>query len=250
MNRNLLTSLFAVLSLVTLGCGAVDMGATSCARDTDCKGDRLCTAGLCVSPSGTGGSGGSSGTGGGNAGTGGGSGGSSFSCCLNNAFYGCATKAAFDACAGFDVGACLSACSPTDIMCPNTCIQRGANSTHDASQCTRDASKDGTCSSSTCNDAHGAACVVSGDCSSGNCTGGYCRTNSAGAACVVSGDCTSGNCTQGCCRNRTVGSACVVSGDCDSRNCTSGVCSGNSFGSACVVSGDCTSGNCTSGHCR
>ena len=194
MNRIVLASLFAVLSLATAGCGAVDMGATSCARDTDCKGDRLCTGGLCVSPVGTGGSGGSAGTGGGSAGTGGGSGGagggsggtgggsggSSFSCCLNNAFYGCVTKAAFDACAGFDVGACISACSPSDVMCPNGCLQRGATSTHDASQCTRDASKDGTCSSGTCNDAHGAACVVSGDCSSGNCTGGYCRTNSAG----------------------------------------------------------------------
>lgn len=239
MNSARLLSVVVSLVIFTLGCG-VDSSATSCARDTDCKGDRVCTKGLCVSPSGAGGGGG-----------GGGGGSSAFTCCLNDAFYGCATKAAFDACAGFDVGACIDAYAPSYFKCPADCSQRGATATHDPSQCTRDASKDGTCGvSDTCNDLHGAACVVSGDCSSNNCTGGYCRSNSAGARCVVSGDCTSGNCTQGCCRNRTVGSACVVSGDCDSNNCTGGTCSGNGSGSACVVSGDCTSGNCSGGHCR
>ncbi len=51
--------------------------SSSCAADTDCKGDRVCTAGACVDPSGGGGSdmGGGGGGGGGNTDMGGGGGG-------------------------------------------------------------------------------------------------------------------------------------------------------------------------------
>src|SRR4051812_28915839 len=58
-------------------------------------------------------------------GTGGGgtsSNGNGGTCCLNGSFYQCDSKAAFDKCAGFDVGACNDACSASDFMCHQTCF--------------------------------------------------------------------------------------------------------------------------------
>jgi hypothetical protein len=47
--------------------------ATGCTKDLDCKGDRVCNAGACVDPVGSGGSGGSTGSGGSSGVSGGGS---------------------------------------------------------------------------------------------------------------------------------------------------------------------------------
>jgi hypothetical protein len=58
------------LALCFLGCSSSE--EDGCSSDTDCKGDRVCESGKCVSPSGGGGSGaGGSGGGGGGGGSGG-----------------------------------------------------------------------------------------------------------------------------------------------------------------------------------
>ncbi|MCU0695486.1 MAG: hypothetical protein MUC96_03025 [Myxococcaceae bacterium] len=240
----LFVSSVAVWVLVS-SCGPVDMGPAGSGGGTAVSPG----FGAGASGGGVSGSGGGAATGGGAA-SGGGSG-SGGSCCINGAFYACATSAAFEQCSGFDVGACLAACNPMDFMCPAQCSQRAAASRPDPSACTRDMSRDGTCgSSTTCNDFRGSACTLSSQCSSNNCTGGYCRSRSTGSRCTLSSQCESNNCTDGCCRGTSTGSACTLSSQCASNNCTNGQCSGNGRGSACTLSSQCTSNNCTGGRCQ
>lgn len=163
------------------------------------------------------------GAGGGTAAVGGGG-----TCCLNGSFYDCRSKAAFDACAGPDPSACHDGCG-ADGQCHAKCDMDLAQAAHDPSACTRDASKDATCSTGG---------------TSGVCLG------TKGVACSYSTQCSSGNCTDGHCYARAVGNPCSYSTQCDSNNCTNGCCSGNSKGSACSYSTQCTSSNCTGGKCQ
>ena len=79
------------------------------------------------SSSSSGSSGGTSGTSGTTSGT--------FSCCLNKKGYSCPDKAAFDKCAGFDVGGCMAACAGNP-QCNMSCVQKQAASSPDPSSCT------------------------------------------------------------------------------------------------------------------
>lgn len=177
----------------------------------------------CGGPASTGGAGG--GGAGGAGGAGGGPSGNGGSCCLNGSFHDCQSKAAFDKCAGFDVGACHGACSGPDFSCHMACDTQASSSTHDASSCTRVAARDGECGSSLlCVGTRGAACTYSTQCSSGNCTKGYCYPTSNGNPCTYSTQCGSGNCTDGCCNGNAKGNSCTYSTQCTSGNCTSGKC--------------------------
>lgn len=220
----------AVLASLFLACGPT---AGTCQKNGDCTGFELCVNGACVAQNDLGSAGGQGGGTGGGSGSGGGGGSSSGgggTCCLNGAFYACGTKQAFDACAGFDVGACHDACGLTDFTCHTSCDTQAANATHDPSQCTRTAARDGECTlggggtGNVCSDARGAACTYSTQCSTNNCTDGYCRGNDLGARCTYSTQCSSNNCTDGCCRGNGKGSKCTYSTQCTSNNCTNGVC--------------------------
>jgi hypothetical protein len=172
----------------------------------------------------TGGVGGGSGAGG-SGGSGGGSSGNGGTCCLNGSFYDCQTKSGFDMCAGFDVGGCHAACSGPDFNCHTQCDSKAASATHDPSACTRVASRDGECGSSgTCLGSKGAKCTYSSQCSTNNCTDGYCYANSNGNRCTYSSQCDSNNCTDGCCSGNAKGNKCTYSSQCNSNNCTDGKC--------------------------
>jgi hypothetical protein len=82
--------------------------------------------------------GGSGGGSGGAGGDGNSTGTSTYLCCINSDKYRCPNKAAFDKCAGFDVNACMNACSPTDPTCMQKCNDQAATSTHDPSSCNSD----------------------------------------------------------------------------------------------------------------
>lgn len=91
---------------------------------------------------------------------------SDFSCCLNGDGYICPDKAAFDKCAGFDFGACASACAPSDGACHTMCGKQAADATHDPSDC----------------DPHpnAAACSDDGPTGSGTTGSGSCTPNAIG----------------------------------------------------------------------
>ena len=80
MTKQLLVCV-AMAMVVFTACG----GAPECARDSDCKGSRVCTRGECVDPGGSGGAGGSGlgagGSGAGGSGAGGSGAGSSSQAC-------------------------------------------------------------------------------------------------------------------------------------------------------------------------
>ena len=210
----------AALMVMAAACGGV--GPTDCTRDTDCKGSRLCRNGACLDPTGAGGGTQQQ------AGTGGGttqSGTQYGSCCLNDSYYSCSTKAAFDQCAGFDIGACHDGCG-ADFGCHMQCDTQAASTTHDPSACARDASHDNTCGtiSGSCVGTRGVACSYSSQCSSNNCTDGHCYGTAVGNPCGYSSQCASNNCTNGCCSGNSTGSACSYSSQCNSNNCTNGRC--------------------------
>lgn len=178
--------------------------------------------------------------------------GGTYQCCLNGQFYSCGDKAAFDKCAGFDVGACHAGCE-ADFSCHMNCDLQAQSSKHDPSACSRDASRDGTCtisSGGSCREQTGlTSCTYSTQCSSNNCTKGKCYGNENGDLCTYSTQCKSNNCTNGCCAGNAVGSTCTYSTQCDSNNCTNGKCQGRTSGSPCTYSTQCNSNNCTSGRC-
>jgi hypothetical protein len=148
-------------------------------------------------------------------------------CCLNQVFYVCSTKPAFDKCAGFDVAACFAACDPTNAGCFANCNQQASMSTHDPSQCTHDASRDNTCPSSgpVCVGTwNGQACDFTSQCSTGHCNNHKCYADDIGNPCEFGSECNSGNCTNNCCQDTTVGSPCDFSSQCNSGNCTNHVC--------------------------
>jgi hypothetical protein len=60
----------------------------------------------------------------------------SYQCCINAQCYVCPDKAAYDKCAGFDVGACFSACG-SDVACFSACNAKANASTKDPSSCTK-----------------------------------------------------------------------------------------------------------------
>lgn len=61
MNTNVRTA-WAAMAVVTWMAGSVPMARAGCTKDTDCKGDRVCEDGACVSPGGGGGGGGGGGS--------------------------------------------------------------------------------------------------------------------------------------------------------------------------------------------
>jgi hypothetical protein len=183
-------------------------------------------------------------------------------CCLNGAFYNCTSQAAYGQCAGFDIDACMGACSPSDPACAQGCMEKLSTAKHDPSACQRDPSKDGTCSISNnsgpspsgCSSDIGlGSCSIDQDCPTGeHCTNGKCYDNAAGSLCTIDPDCGSGNhCTNGCCESNTSGSHCTIDGDCGSGNhCTNGSCYPNMFGSPCTINPDCGPGeSCVNGQC-
>jgi hypothetical protein len=148
-------------------------------------------------------------------------------CCLNGSFYDCTTSQAFMMCAGFDVGACLQKCAPSDFNCQNNCFMMAQQSTHDPSACNRDPSRDGQCMTTMSCITNGVGqCQIDADCGlDRHCTKGQCFNNQLGVACDIDADCSSlGHCTQGCCYSSVRGSPCDIDADCSSQNCTNGVC--------------------------
>jgi hypothetical protein len=99
---------------------------------------------------------------------------SQFSCCINGEGYDCPNKAAFDKCAGFDVGACDAACGLMDAACHQGCGEQAAAATHDPSDCDPDAS------APACGSNNG-----SGGSGSGSCT-------PSAASCASSSECCDG----------------------------------------------------------
>jgi len=200
-----------------------------------------------------GGAGEDSGGGGGDGGGGGGDGGggSTFTCCINKAFYDCGNKAALDKCAGFDMGSCLAMCAPGDFMCIERCDEQLRTSTPDPSSCTRVASRDGDCNTGgVC--VAGSSCTYNSDCGSDkHCTSGRCYADKPGCPCTYNSECGStGHCTSGKCYSDTVGSPCTYNSECGSdAHCTSGKCWKDESGSPCTYNSECGAGSCVSGRC-
>ena len=164
---------------------------------------------------------------------------STFSCCINGAFYTCPDSAAADQCAGAGgLDACLAECgmgpdSFPDFGCEEACFNGVGDP--DPSACARDESKDGTCTSppspgqggpgiNACNGISQSKCSYDHQCSDGHCTNGNCYKDWTGNPCDYDHHCDSRNCTNNCCQNNTKGSACGYDHHCDSRNCTGGTC--------------------------
>jgi hypothetical protein len=147
-------------------------------------------------------------------------------CCLNDAFYACATKAAFDQCMGFDVAACHAMCAPDDFNCHMKCDQQAINAKHDPSACTRDASKDGQCAASCVGTSVG-SCTLATDCGfTQHCVKGSCYDDKPGQPCSLATDCgTNGHCTNDCCYADAPGNPCSLATDCGpSSSCVAGIC--------------------------
>jgi hypothetical protein len=178
-----------------------------------------------------------------------------FTCCINDAFYGCATNEAFVRCTGgVDIEGCAAACAPGDFGCVDACFMMLESASPDPSQCVRDAARDGTCEgsgSSTCVDEPtGARCDYDSDCDTNNCVDAQCYLNTTGSRCEYDSNCNSGNCTDGCCQERTSDASCEYDSDCDSNNCYQGRCEGNGPGSGCDYDSDCASTNCVANRCE
>ena len=166
-----------------------------------------------------------------------------YECCINDVGYRCPSEAALNQCAGFDPR-CFERCMTPD--CFDACARMQAEAMPDPRGCSADATV--TCEpSGTC--VRGSACDLDSDCTSDNCTEGYCYGNEVGCACELDSDCTGDNCTGGECQGNGVGSPCELDSDCSGDNCTDGECQGNGFGSPCELDSDCTSDSCTDGRC-
>ena len=167
-------------SLLTLGlamsaaCGPTGSDSSdSCSSDSECKADRICEDGECVSPGGGGGgdNGGNGGNGGNNSSgnnssgnnDGNNSGGDAAWCCVNGAYYGCATDADAQTCV-FDF---------------------------DPSVCNRDASRDATCNDDNGGNNDNNSSGNNGNNSSGNNSNGKKAT---GETCEVNNECDGGAC--------------------------------------------------------
>lgn len=177
---------------------------------------------------------------------GGGGGGGRFECCINDVGYRCPSEAAVNQCAGGFDPRCFERCTTPD--CFDACIRMMEETMPDPSACTEDRSV--TCEPIGGVCIRGNACDLDSDCSSDNCSGGYCYDNDVGCPCDLDSDCTSDNCSGGECRGNGVGSACDLDSDCTSGNCSGGECQGNGFGSPCDLDSDCDSGNCSGGTCQ
>jgi hypothetical protein len=110
------------------------------------------------------------------------------------------------------------------------------------SACTRDPSKDATCTAfdagsgggsppapltNACGGPYlGFPCDTGGGCIGGtHCTASACYPNDVGNPCTYGTDCGDGNhCTAGCCASPATGSACNAFWDCKSGTCTNNVC--------------------------
>lgn len=178
---------------------------------------------------GEGGAGGSESTGkGSGAGKGSGSG-NSYTCCINDAFYLCPNKAAFDQCAGFDIDGCMSACSFDDFECQDACFASWTSSDHDPSACEEDPA--GTCGDTGGVTSGGATSggATSGSGPSGSTSSGGCQDES--AFCEYDLDCCSNVCTDGFCQESDTtclhdGGFCETGFDCCSLDCIDGFCVG------------------------
>jgi hypothetical protein len=179
-----------------------------------------------VAACGGGGGGGAGGSGSGGSGAGHTSSSSDkFSCCINDAHYRCPDQASFDKCAGFDIDACMQACSPADFMCSQGCFDKWTSSSHDPSACTEDASVQcGGGGGSCVGDWDGTQCDYDVDCASNNCYQNKCYANDVGNPCEYDVDCTSNNCYQNCCYDNAAGSPCEYDVDCTSNNCYQNKC--------------------------
>ncbi len=212
MIRLLLLSLMFTLP----ACGPV---SSECSSDMDCKGERICEAGACQGAEGNTPATDDPKPGDNPPATG------TYTCCLNDTGYICPDQRSFDACAGFDLGACLERCTGPDFTCMDTCFDKLDSAEPDPSGCMSD---------------------PNATCESGGPSGGSCR---AGSACDYDDDCDSKNCADGFCYENAVGCKCDYDDDCDSKNCTGGACAGNGRGDACDYDDDCDSRNCTGGKC-
>lgn len=151
---------------------------------------------------------------------------SSFTCCINGLRHVCPDEAAFEACAGFDMGACMSECDG-DPTCADACFDQQAQSTPDPSACVEDPEGD-------CGDDGGTPPGSSGggagDASSGSGSGSDCVD--ASAFCESDYDCCSTVCTNGFCQEAEGtclgdGGFCDTGLDCCSVVCDGGFCVGN-----------------------
>jgi hypothetical protein len=273
MRKEMLT-LGMVLSLATVGCTSGSDGSETCARDTDCKGARVCDQGVCADPPAACQAPADCGAGmqcrsgacvpegaecaldsdcaAGETCEAGDCRPAQVAaygwCCLNDTYYDCASKSAFDLCVGFDLDACMAACQPMDFDCMDACFAQAESATHDPSACARNPAKDGECAvSGTC--LQGNACDYDSDCQTNNCANGSCWENDNGCPCEYDSDCDSQNCTDGQCQGNSAGSPCDYDSDCDTQNCVDGTCYGRGFGERCEYDSDCDSGACTSGTC-
>lgn len=177
---------------------------------------------------GSGGSGGNGGSGAGNTNVT-----SKYTCCINDAHYRCPDKQAFDACAGFDIDACMQACSPADFDCMDGCFAQWESSSHDPSGCTEDATVQcggtggggtGGSAGSCVGEWDGTQCDYDADCDSNNCFDNKCYATGNGNPCDYDADCASNNCYQSCCYASSAGNPCDYDADCASNNCYNNKC--------------------------
>ena len=185
-----------------------------------------------------GGDGGNGGSGGAGAGTSTGTNTSTsvtskFTCCINDAHYRCPDKAAFDKCSGFDIDACMQACTPGDFNCMDSCFMQWESATNDPSGCTEDAT---------------VQCGGTGGTGGG--TVGSCVGDWDGANCDYDADCNSNNCFENKCYATDNGNPCDYDADCNSNNCYNNCCYANSAGNPCDYDADCTSNNCYNNKCQ
>ena len=190
-------------------CGA---SGQACCIGSTCNAGLACSGGKCQTPT------------------------SSYSCCINDVFYGCADKAAFDLCAGFDASACHTGCSFSDIQCNIDCDNKAMSSKHDPSKCVRNDARNGECTISPSGDCTLAQdkCSYDQDCGSGkscNSSTGRCfetTDDCVGTPCTYNQDCSDGEgCSSGTgkCFERSKsqkGLACKYNQDCsDNASCNS-----------------------------
>jgi hypothetical protein len=100
----------------------------------------------------------------------------------------------------------------------------------------------------------GQACLLGGQCLSGDCANGVCQASSTGELCDNAGDCVSLQCSGNCVcfagGPGGAGSPCTVGNQCLSESCTTAACDPSEAGQACRVSGDCNPAlTCVNGFC-
>ena len=125
---------------------------------------------------------------------------------------------------GFDIIGCHDACGATDIDCHMRCDDQAATAQQDPSACSRDNSKDATCTSSKCGGkAATSTCSITANCvpNKEHCFDGRCFANEPGSPCAIDADCGTlyDHCTNGCCFDGSFGNPCDINANCESSAC-------------------------------